>query len=60
MNQKIRTAIEDLSDLLETEYGKLEGFEVSITHNINEGGIEEFPTITGLVLVRLTKTIIEI
>ena len=59
---KVRDALHDFIDVLETEYGEIEGFEVRLEHPIipDEGRRQGFGTVKEFVLIHLTRQQLEI
>jgi hypothetical protein len=57
MSPKVKDALHEFIDILETEYGEVEGFEVKLEHPIipDEGKRQGFADIKEFVLIYLTR-----
>ncbi len=62
MTQKLVSKLKDFIDAYETEYGDVEGFEISLEHPIIEGeGVRQgYATIKEFVIKRIVREKIEI
>ena len=62
VSAKIKSALEDFVDALETEYGPVEGFEVRLEHPVDpeNAARQGFATIKEFVLIYLTRHQLEI
>lgn len=60
MKQEVLDKLKDFIDAYETEYGDVEGFEVSLEHPIVDGERQEFADIKEFVIKRIIRQEIEI
>lgn len=60
MNEKVFDKLKDFIDAFETEYGDVEGFEVSLEHPILEGERQGYADIKEFVVKRIVREKIEI
>lgn len=60
MKQEVHDKLKDFIDAFETEYGDVEGFEVSLEHPIVDGERQEFADIKEFVIKRIIRQEIEI
>ena len=62
MSPKVKDALHEFIDILETEYGEVEGFEVRLEYPIipDEGKRQGFGTVKEFVLIHLTRQQLEI
>ena len=62
MNEKVLDKLKDFIDAYETEYGDVEGFEISLEHPIVEGeGVRQgYADIKEFVVKRIVREEIEI
>lgn len=62
VSAKVKDALQDFVDALETEYGPVEGFEVRLDHPIDpeKGDRQGFADIKEFVLIYLTRQQLEI
>lgn len=60
MKQELVDKLQDFIDAYETEYGDVEGFEVSLEHPIVDGERQEFADIKEFVIKRIIRQEIEI
>lgn len=60
MEKHVKAALQEFVDLLETEYGPIEGFEVRVDHPIVDGERQRFADIKEFVLIYLTRHQLEI
>jgi len=56
MNPKVKEALENFVDALETEYGELEGVQLRFEHPIVDGERQAFATVKEFILIHLTRT----
>ena len=55
MNENVFNKLKDFIDAFETEYGDVEGFEVSLEHPILDGERQEFADIKEFVVRRIVR-----
>lgn len=55
MEKNVKAALQEFVDLLESEYGNIEGFEVRVDHPIVDGERQRFADIKEFVLIYLTR-----
>jgi hypothetical protein len=55
MEKNVKAALQEFVDLLESEYGNIEGFEVRVEHPIVDGERQRFADIKEFVLIYLTR-----
>ena len=55
MEKNVKAALQEFVDLLETEYGNIEGFEVRVEHPIVDGERQRFADIKEFILIYLTR-----
>ena len=60
MKQEVLDKLKDFIDAFETEYGDIEGFEVSLEHPIVDGERQGFADIKEFVLRRIVREEIKI
>lgn len=60
MEKNVKAALQEFVDLLESEYGNIEGFEVRVEHPIVDGERQRFADIKEFVLIYLTRQQLEI
>ena len=62
MEKNVKAALHEFVDLLESEYGPVEGFEVRLEHSIipDEGRRQGFADIKEFVLIYLTRQEIKV
>ena len=60
MKRELVDMLRDFIDAFETEYGDVEGFEVSLEHPIVDGERQEFADIKEFVVKRIVREKIEI
>jgi hypothetical protein len=60
MNPKLKEALENFVDALETEYGEVEGIELRLDHPIEDGERQGFANIKEFILIHLSRTSINI
>jgi len=60
MKQEVLDKLKDFIDAFETEYGDVEGFEVSLEHPIVDGEIQEFADIKQFSIRRIVREEIKI
>jgi hypothetical protein len=60
MNPKVKEALENFVDALETEYGELEGVQLRFEHPIVDGERQAFATVKEIILIHLTRTEIKL
>ena len=60
MNPKVKEALENFVDALETEYGELEGVQLRFEHPIVDGERQAFATVKEFILIHLTRTEIKL
>lgn len=60
MKQELVDKLQDFIDAYETEYGDVEGFEITLEHPIADGERQEFADIKQFVVKRIVREEIEI
>jgi hypothetical protein len=60
MNPKVKEALENFIDALETEYGELEGVELKFEHPIVDGNRQVFANVKEFILIHLARTEIKL
>ena len=60
MNKKVFDKLKDFIDAFETEYGDVEGFEISLDHPIVDGERQSFADIKEFIVKRIVREKIEI
>jgi len=60
MNEKVFDKLKEFIDAFETEYGDVEGFEISLEHPIVDGERQSFADIKEFIVKRIVKEQIEI
>lgn len=60
LKQEVLDKLKDFIDAFETEYGDVEGFEVSLEHPIVDGARQGFADIKEFVLRRIVREEIKI
>lgn len=60
MEKNVKAALQEFVDLLESEYGNIEGFEVRVDHPIVDGERQRFADIKEFILIYLTRQQLEI
>jgi hypothetical protein len=60
MTQKLVSKLTDFIDAFETEYGDVEGFEISLEHPLVDGERQSHSNIKELIVKRIVREKIEI
>ena len=60
MKKEIVDKLKDFIDAFETEYGEVEGFEISLDHPITDGERQGYADIKEFVVKRIVRQEIEI
>ena len=60
MNKEVHDKLKDFIDAFETEYGDVEGFEISLDHPIVYGERQSFADIKEFIVKRIVREKIEI
>lgn len=60
MKKELVTQLKDFIDALETQYGEIEGFEVSLEHPIIDGQPAGFAEIKQFVIKYITREVIDV
>ena len=60
MKKEIVDKLKDFIDAFETEYGEVEGFEISLEHPIRDGERQGYADIKEFVVKRIVRQEIEI
>lgn len=60
MKKELATQLKDFIDNLETEYGEIEGFEVSLEHPIIDGERVGYADVKQFVIKYITREVIDI
>jgi len=60
MNEKVLDKLKDFIDAYETEYGDVEGFEISLEHPIVDGERQGYADIKEFIVKRIVKEQIKI
>ena len=55
MNEKVFDKLKDFIDAFETEYGDVEGFEISLEHPIVDGERQGFANIKEFIVKRIVR-----
>jgi len=60
MNEEVLDKLKDFIDVYETEYGDVEGFEVTLEHPIVDGERQAYADIKEFIVKRIVKEQIKI
>jgi hypothetical protein len=56
LKPELKQKLEDFIDALETEFGTLEGVEILLEHQVNDGAKDGFATVKNMIIYHLHKT----